>query len=35
VGFFGVYRPDDDPGFSVGTWSDYWYLDRGVVAVRG
>src|SRR5919106_1185144 len=35
VAFFDVYPPNDDPGFSFGTWSNYPYLDRGTVAVHG
>jgi choice-of-anchor B domain-containing protein len=32
VAFFDVYPENDDPGFD-GTWSNYPYYDRGVVAV--
>lgn len=35
AGFIDVYPPDDDPGFSHGTWSNYPYYDNGVVAVNG
>jgi choice-of-anchor B domain-containing protein len=35
VAFFDVYPPNDDPGFSFGTWSNYPYFDRGTVAVHG
>jgi choice-of-anchor B domain-containing protein len=35
VAFFDVYPPNDDAGFSFGTWSNYPFLDRGVVAVHG
>jgi choice-of-anchor B domain-containing protein len=35
VAYFDVYPPNDDPGFSFGTWSNYPYFDHGVVAVHG
>lgn len=35
VAFFDVYPPDDEPGFSFGTWSNYPFFDSGVVAVHG
>lgn len=35
VAFFDVYPPNDDPGFSFGTWSNYPFFHRNVVAVHG
>lgn len=35
VAFFDVYPPNDDPGFGFGTWSNYPFFKRGVVAVHG
>jgi choice-of-anchor B domain-containing protein len=35
VAFFDVYPPNDDPGFSFGTWSNYPFFNRNVVAVHG
>jgi choice-of-anchor B domain-containing protein len=35
VAFFDVYPPDDNPGFGLGTWSNYAQFDSGVVAVHG
>jgi choice-of-anchor B domain-containing protein len=35
VGFFDVYPPHDDPGFGLGTWSNYPWFKSGVVAVHG
>jgi choice-of-anchor B domain-containing protein len=35
VGFFDVYPPHDEPGFSIGSWSNYPFFDSGVVAVHG
>ncbi|MGH2750068.1 MAG: choice-of-anchor B family protein [Actinomycetota bacterium] len=35
VGFFDVYPPNNDPGFGFGSWSNYPFFDRGVVAVHG
>ncbi len=34
VGFFDVYPPHDNPGFGLGTWSNYAF-DSGVVAIHG
>ena len=33
--FFDVYPPDDQPGFGFGTWSNYPFFHRNVVAVHG
>jgi choice-of-anchor B domain-containing protein len=35
VGYFDVYPPHDDPGFGLGTWSNYPWFKSGVVAVHG
>lgn len=35
VAFFDVYPPNNDAGFGFGTWSNYPFLDSGVVAVHG
>jgi choice-of-anchor B domain-containing protein len=35
VAFFDVYPPNNDPGFGFGTWSNYPFFKRGVVAVHG
>jgi choice-of-anchor B domain-containing protein len=35
VAFFDVYPPDDDPGFGFGSWSNYPWFSKGVVAVHG
>lgn len=35
VAFFDVYPPNDDPGFGFGTWSNYPFFHRNVVAVHG
>ena len=36
VAFFDVYPPNDDPGFSFGTWSNYPYFeDPDIVVVHG
>ena len=35
VAFFDVYPPNDESGFSFGTWSNYPFFRRNVVAVHG
>jgi choice-of-anchor B domain-containing protein len=35
VAFFDVYPPHDDPGFGIGSWSNYPWFESGVIAVNG
>nr|WP_274388206.1 choice-of-anchor B family protein [Salsipaludibacter albus] len=35
VAYLDVYPPHDDPGFGIGSWSNYTAFDSGVMAVHG
>lgn len=35
VAYLDVYPPHDDPGFGIGSWSNYTWFDSGVMAVHG